>query len=129
MIDEERLKLMTRMASFEENEGKKAIPICEFFRSDYVGLHMLLSAVYITVAFLIITGVNMFCGMESFLSEFYRMDFISFGKELLHKYVIVLAVYLLVSFIVYSYRYTRARKSTRVYQKALKRLSMLYEKK
>ena len=51
MVDEERLFLMTRMASFEENEGKKTIPICEFFRSDYVGFHMLLSAVYITVAY------------------------------------------------------------------------------
>ena len=129
MVDEERLKLMTRMASFEENEGKKAIPICEFFRSDYVGLHMLLSAVYITVAFAIVTCVELFCGMESFLSDFYKTDFLAFGKEMLQKYVVVLVVYVLISFVVYSYRYTRAKKSTRVYQKALKRLSMMYEKK
>ena len=57
MVDEERLFLMTRMASFEENEGKKTIPICEFFRSDYVGFHMLLSAVYITVAYVLVTAV------------------------------------------------------------------------
>ena len=129
MVDEERLKLMTRMASFEENEGKKSIPVCEFFRSDYVGLHMILSAVYITIVFAIVTGVNIFCGMESVLSEFYRMDFVAFGKEILRKYIVVLVVYVLVSFIVYSYRYTKARKSTRTYQKALKRLSMMYEKK
>ena len=129
MVDEERLKLMTRMASFEENEGKKSIPVCEFFRSDYVGLHMILSAVYITIAFAIFMGVSIFCGMESYLSEFYRMDFVAFGKEILRRYIIVLIVYVLVSFVVYSYRYTKARKSTRTYQKALKRLSMMYEKK
>ena len=129
MVDEERLKLMTRMASFEENEGKKSIPVCEFFRSDYVGLHMILSAVYITIAFAIFTGVSIFCGMESYLSEFYRMDFVAFGKEILQRYIVVLGIYVLVSFFVYSYRYTRARKSTRTYQKALKRLSMMYEKK
>ncbi len=129
MVDEERLKLMTRMASFEENEGKKSIPVCDFFRSDYVGLHMILSAVYITIAFIIVMGVDLFCGMESFLSEFYKTDFVSFGREMLQKYIIVLAVYVLLSFVVYSYRYTKARKSTRTYQKALKRLSMMYEKK
>ncbi len=129
MLDEERIKLMTRMASFEDNDGKKAIPVCEFFRSDYVGLHMLLSAVYATLAFAIVTAVNLFCGMESFLSDFYKTDFVAFGKELLNKYLVVLAVFVAVSFLVYSYRYTKARKSTRTYQKALKRLSMMYEKK
>ena len=129
MVDEERLFLMTRMASFEENEGKKTIPICEFFRSDYVGLHILLSVVYITVAYALVTAVYLFCGMESFLSNFYRTDFISFGKELLQKYVIVLGVYILIAFLVYSYRYTVAKKSTRTYQKALKRLSSMYDKK
>ena len=117
------------MASFEENEGKKTIPICEFFRSDYVGLHMLLTAVCVTIAFGLITAVNIFCGMEAFLSNFYKTDFISFGKELLHKYVIVLGIYLLISFVLYSYRYTKAKKSTRTYQKALKRLSIMYDKK
>ncbi len=129
MVDEERLFLMTRMASFEENEGKKAIPVCEFFRSDYVGLHMLLSAVFITVAYAMVTAVYIFCGMESFLSDFYKTDFVSYGKELLQKYVIVLGIYLVISFLVYSYRYTKAKKSTRVYQKALKRLSIMYDKK
>ncbi len=129
MVDEDRIKLMTRMASFEENEGKKAIPVCEFFRSDYVGLHMLLSAVYATIAFAIVTGIDLFCGMESFLSDFYKTDFVAFGEGLLRKYLIVLAVFAAVSFLVYSYRYTKARKSTRTYQKALKRLGMMYEKK
>ncbi len=129
MVDEERLKLMTRMASFEENEGKKSIPVCEYFRSDYVGFHMLLSAVYITVAFMIITGVNLFCGIETFMAEFYKTDFLSMGKELLRKYLIVLGVYLVISFLVYSYRYTKARKSARIYQKALKRLSSMYNSK
>jgi len=128
MVDEERLKLMTRMASFEENEGKKAIPVTEFFRSDYVGLHMLLTAAYVTIAFAVITGVNLFCGMESFLSDFYKTDFLSMGKDILHRYVIFAGIYVAVSFIVYSYRYTRAKKSVRVYQKALKRLGLMYER-
>ena len=128
MVDGERVKLMSRMASFEENEGKKVIPITEFFRSDYVGLHMLLSAACITLAYAIVTGVNMFCGIEAFMAEFYRTDFISLGRELLRKYLLVLGAYLLISFIVYSYRYTKARKSTRTYQKALKKLNSMYSK-
>ena len=128
MIDEERLKLMTRMASFEDNEGRKAIPVTEFFRSDYVGFHMLLTVAYVTVAFMLITGMNMFCGMESFLSNFYKTDFLSMGKGILNSYLVFVGFYVVISFIVYSYRYTKAKKSVRVYQKALKRLGLMYEK-
>ena len=128
MVDEERLKLMTRMASFEENEGKKSIPVTEFFRSDYVGFHVLLTAAYVTAAFLIITGVYIFCGMEGFLSDFYKTDFLQMGKDMLRKYLFFLCIYVFVSFVVYSYRYTKAKKSVRVYQKALKRLGLMYEK-
>ncbi len=129
MVDEERLKLMTRMASFEDNEGKKTIPVCEFFRSDYVGLHMLLTAVYVTLAFALVAGINIFCGIESFLADFYRTDFLFLGRELLRKYLIVLGIYLVVSFFVYTVRYTRARKSNRTYQKALRRLSQMNSSK
>ncbi len=129
MVDEERLKLMTRMASFEDNEGKKTIPVCEFFRSDYVGFHMLLTAVFVTLAFAIMAGINIFCGIEAFLADFYRTDFISMGRELLRKYLYLLGAYMLISFLVYSWRYTKARKSNRTYQKALKKLNQMNNSK
>ena len=35
MLSQERIKLMTKMAAYEENEGKKYMSIGSYFRSDY----------------------------------------------------------------------------------------------
>ena len=37
MLNEERVVLMTKMASYEANEGKKSLAIGSYFRSDYKG--------------------------------------------------------------------------------------------
>ena len=36
MLNEERIILMTKMASYEANEGRRNVAIGRYFRSDYV---------------------------------------------------------------------------------------------
>ena len=119
---------MTRMASFEENEGKESISITEYFRSDYVGFHMLKTAVSVTLAFVLIVGIRMFSRFDQFISEFYETDFVGLAEGYLREYLVVLLVYLLFAYILYSYRYTRAHRDVKIYQKALKKLSSMYER-
>ena len=126
MLSEERIKLMTRMASFEANEGRKMIPVTGYFRSDYVGFQMLRTAVSVTFAFLLFVGVMLFCRFDEMLADFYRTDLQSMIRQYLGEYVFVLLVYVLFAYILYSFRYTRAKKNVRVYQKALKKLSSMY---
>ena len=38
MLNEEKVILMTQMASYEENEGKKNIAIGRYFSSDYIAI-------------------------------------------------------------------------------------------
>ena len=128
MLNEERIKLMTRMASFEENEGKKSISITEYFRSDYVGFHMLKTAGSVTLAFVLVVGIRLFCRLDEFISEFYETDFVGLAEGYLREYLVVLLIYLLFAYILYSYRYTQANRDVKIYQKALKKLRSLYER-
>ena len=41
MLNEERVILMTKLASYETNEGKKNVAIGNYFRSDYIGWQVL----------------------------------------------------------------------------------------
>ena len=41
MLNEERVILMTKMASHEENEGKKNVAIGNYYRSDYIAIQVL----------------------------------------------------------------------------------------
>ena len=54
MLSEERIILMTKMASYECNEGKKNMAIGKYFRSDYIAIQIMKSFVYGTIAFFII---------------------------------------------------------------------------
>ena len=56
MLNEERVILMTRMAAFEQHEGKKNNAINSYFRSDYVGYEVLKSIISATIVYLILVA-------------------------------------------------------------------------
>ena len=53
MLNEERVILMTKMASYEENEGKKNVNIGNYFRGDYIAIQVLKSIFCATIAYAI----------------------------------------------------------------------------
>ena len=127
MLDENRIKLMSRMASYEENEGKKTIPIASFFRGDYISYNVVKTAISATVAFIIVTAAYIYYHMEDFLGDVYKLDINIMGRNLLMAYIVFVAIYCVIALVVYSLRYDRAKKSLNEYYQALKRLSIIYE--
>lgn len=128
MLNEERIKLMTKMACYEENEGKKNVAIGNYFRGDYIALQVIKSIVSATVAFMIIFAMFIFYDFEVFMADIYKMDLLQFGKTVIIAYLIFTAVYAFISYGVYTYRYTKARRSLKIYYNNLKKLSYLYDR-
>lgn len=126
MLNEERIILMTKMASYEEKEGRKNVAIGNYFRGDYIGLQVLKSIISATIAFAAIFALFVFYDLEIFLQDIYKMDLISLAKKILISYGVVIAVYGVISYLVYSYRYSRAKKSLKCYYNNLKKLNTLY---
>lgn len=127
MLNSEKIRLMTRMASFDEVEGKKDIAVNGYFRGDYISFQILISALYATVGFAVIMALYILYNLDSFLADIYKMDVVAFGKEWLTKYVFVLLAYLLISYFVYAFRFGRTKKRIRAYQQQLKQLHKMYE--
>ncbi len=128
MLNEERVILMTKLASYEANDGKKNIAIGNYFRSDYIGWQVLKSIISATIAFVVVFAMYIFYDFEIFMMDIYKMDLLEFGKNVLLIYLGVIAVYAVISYIVYAYRYSKARKSLRLYYMNLKKLSNMYNK-
>ncbi len=122
MLNEERIRLMARMAAYEEHEGRKDIAISEYFRGDYISFQLLKSAIYATVGFALAVAMYVLYNMETFLEDFYKMDMMEFLKGILSKYCLVLAIYLVISYFVYSYRYHRAKRRVKQYNQLLRTL-------
>ena len=128
MNNEDKVILMTKLAAYEQHEKKKNIAVGNYFRSDYMGLHMLKSVVCGTIAYLLLFGLYIFYDLEVFMQDIYKMDVLAFGKQVLIRYVIFVCVYVLVTYVVHSLRYKHARKNLRIYYNNLKKLRAMYEK-
>ena len=127
MIDVDRVKLMTRMASYEKTKGKENKKIGNYFRSDYLAQQTIKSFIYGTVAYLIGLMIYILYDLESFLAGIYDLDLIAFAKSILIYYLIFMVAYIVLSLIYYIRRYSIARKSLRHYYNNLKKLSNYYE--
>lgn len=126
MLNEERVILMTKMASYEENEGKKNVNIGNYFRDDYISIQVLKSILCATIAYVIVFALYVFYDFETFMQDIYKVDLIEFGKNVLFYYIVTVVSYGILSYVVYSYRYTKAKKSLKLYYHNLKKLNSLY---
>ena len=86
MLNEERVVLMTKMASYETHEGKKCLAIGSYFRSDYIGWQVLKSIISATIAFVVVFAMYIFYDFEVFMTDIYKMDLLEFAKNVLFYY-------------------------------------------
>lgn len=128
MLNEERIKLMTKMACYEADEGKKNVAIGSYFRGDYIGLQVIKSIISGTAAFVIVLAMFILYDFEVFMADIYKVDLFALAKTVIKDYLIFIAAYALLSYGVYTYRYTKARKSLKMYYNNLKRLTYLYDR-
>ena len=120
---------MTRLASYEANEGKKNAAIGSYFRGDYIGWQVLKTAICATIAYLIILAMSVAYDFQVFMLDIYKLDLMEYGRQLLIRYICFVGAFCVITYLVYIYRYNQARKSLRLYYQNLKRLSRMYENK
>ena len=126
MVNEDRIKLMTRMAAYEKEEHKKNKTIVSFFRSDYISMQMLKTIISTTIAFAIIFGLYVLYDFEVFMKEIYKMDMFEFAKNVIIIYVIFVGIFSVITYVVSLYQYNRALQSTKLYYANLKKMSRIY---
>ncbi len=127
MLNEEKVKLMTKMAAYEDKEGKKFLTIGSFFRGDYISFQVIKSLIAATLAYAILFGMYIFYDFEVFMQDIYKMDLLEFGKKVLLYYFIFVVFYGLLSYVIYSIRYSKAKKSLKKYFFRLKQLSSMQD--
>ena len=126
MLNEERVILMTKLASYEAGEGRKNVEIGNYFRSDYIGWQVLKSIISATIAFVVVFAMYIFYDFEVFMMDIYKMDLLEFGKSILLIYAGFVGAYAILSYIIYAYRYSRAKRSLHLYYMNLRKLSNMY---
>ena len=68
MVNEEKVKIMNRLAMYEHGEGRKYLPGSRYYRSDYIGLALIRNFFLVTIGYVL--GL---AGVAAYFSE-YLMD-------------------------------------------------------
>ena len=127
MLSQERIKLMTKMAAYEKNEGKKYMSIGSYFRSDYMGMQVIRSVISGTLAFFLLAGLYVYYHFETMMQDIYKMDLLLLGRRVLFYYIVFIAAYSVITYVIYSFRYSRAKRSLKHYYYHLKQLAAIYD--
>jgi len=126
MLNEERVILMTRMASYEKGEGKENVKIGNYFRSDYIASQVIKAVISAVIAFMIMLGLYLLYDFEILMENLYEMDLIGFARDILIYFFVFVAGYGVVTYLVCTWRYAKAKKSLKCYYNNLKKLNSLY---
>ena len=128
MLDEERICIMTRMASYEAGEGKEDMPVKQYYRKDYISYQMIRSFISSTISFCILL---LFWGMyniENIMKKVAATDLPRFGILILVLYISFIVLYEIITVVVYSRKYTKATEGMKKYHADLKKVMELQEK-
>ena len=128
MLNEEKVRDMTKLAIFEKNEGRKIFPINCYFKGDYVGGHMFRSFFGYTFCFLLVFSLRILYRLDEILGGISVEEILAWAKRAGAVYLLGLAVYLIITFWVCSVRYDRAARSQNRYASRLKHLVKKYGK-
>ena len=126
MLNNEKIRLMTKLALFESKTGKQEIRLSKYYKPDYVRYQVIKSIISATVGYALVLALIILYKSEYLIKNAVKLDYKTIGLYLLGFYIIVVAIYGLSSIVIYSRKYDLSRKKLGRYYKLLKRLEKKY---
>ena len=127
MINEERVKLMTRLALFRQQEEHRSLEVNRSRRRDYLWLNMMKTVICFTLAAAILVVISLlFLLMQPGAWSFQQLFF--YGITVLILYAAGLALAVMAAYVISDSRYEKASKRVGEYERMLRRIKWLYER-
>ena len=128
LLNENKVKMMTKMAIYEKNEGRRMLRTARYFKGDYVAFGILKTLITTTLAFAIVAIMYVLCNAEGLVENINSMDYLAFGKKVAIYYIIMLVIFAITAGFVYSFQYENSRKGLKKYFSRLNKLERFYNK-
>lgn len=127
MLNEEKIRLMTDIAVFEKNNGRRMTGITGYFKSDYISRNMMRGFLSYSLCCVLILVIWALFNMDIFLSTLGLDALVSLTKRVVIFYVTGLAIYMALIYKVYAKRYDYEARKNRIYTAKLKHLDKRYD--
>lgn len=126
MIDQDKLKTMTKLALYEKKKGKKDFVIHSYDKGDYVRFQGLKTLVLVTLAFVAVLGMILLWNLDYIMNHFDELNYGLLIAAAVLVLFIILGVYMLLSYRQSKEAYEQMSPRIRRYQRRLKRMKEFY---
>ena len=128
MLNEEKIRLMTRVSVYEQGMGVRDERTAKYFRNDYVFGGMIGSFVTGTIAWGICAAV--YCGyfFEQIFFSVYENNLGPLIRFAVTSYLAFIAFFLLITFLVYQGRSIAYARRRLMYEQDLNELQRMYDR-
>ena len=127
MVNEDKIKLMTKLATYEKREGKNELPIMQYFQGDYIIYNTMKTVISTTIAYIMIVGMICLVKGQYLMENIHKMSLEDLAGRVIFGYIITEAFYITVALIVYIRKYHRAQTGVKEYFHWLKQLKVFYK--
>lgn len=122
MINKRKVRLMARTAMYEAHEGPSDFALSKYSKLDYVGLHMWTTAIAVTIAYILVLLLLAAYNFEYIIANITKLNYSALITVCAVGYFGALAVFILIAYFVFSYRFSKAENGLRVYHSRLKKI-------
>ena len=128
MLDENKIRVMTRLSIYDKRRGEKDRRIAAYYRKDYASLNVWISLIWLTVGYVVLLvlaaaffGTALLEGLT-----IRRLIFLIAAAAAIYVCLLIIYAVRLSSF--YKQQHWRAVRNTRTYMRNLSRLERLDRK-
>lgn len=127
MLSEKKIKLMIRLADYEQNQGKIDLERTKYYKLDYIRYQILKTLLSVMGAvFLVIMLISMY-NMEFIITNALELDYAGMARYFLVIYILLLCLFSFVTISVSSIRYETSKNRVKEYYSTLQDLLAYYE--
>lgn len=128
MLNEDKIRLMTRLSIYEEKTGKEDLKKNSYYHMDYIGMKVRKTIVAVTIAFILVLAMTSFYFMEELLGQVIGMDYKSLGIKILTVYLCIVAAYAVLEIVRTQIESKAVKKRMNIYMKDFRHLRKYYER-
>ena len=128
MIDKRKVAMMTKLAFYEQTQGKEDFKVCEYYRKDYVGFHMLSTIIWITIGYICAGGLAAVALMDVLLADMSTALLLTLALIAVVVYFALIILYALITNYVYKKKHKEAKRRLKKYNHDLIDLLKYYDR-
>ncbi len=129
MIDEKKVRIMTKLSIYEKTAGRYDSKLAKYFRSDYVHYNVLKTLIAVTFGYLLLLFMAAVYKSDYLIANAVTLDYRTIGLTILKIYIFLLVAFAIISIVGYFIAYNVSRKRLSGYYNLLKKLRKYYRLK